>query len=52
MLNKKQIETLDSAIAHLNGYAAIIESRTGFKPVAVDNCIKELRKIKSSGYLA
>ncbi len=42
-MNKQDKKTIESAIAHLNGYASIIQSRTNYIPVAVDDCIKELK---------
>ena len=44
-LTKKQTENINDAIAHLNGYASIIEARTGYIPVAVEDCIKELERM-------
>ena len=42
-MNKKQINTIQNAISHLSGYALIVKARTGFNPIAVEDCIKELR---------
>lgn len=36
-------KTIESAIAHLNGYALIIESKTGYIPVAVNEIIDKLK---------
>jgi hypothetical protein len=44
---KKRNEIIDHAIAHLNGYALIVKARTGFIPVAVNDCIKDLRGLKN-----
>lgn len=45
IITTKQIKAIQNAIAHLNGYASIIQARTGYIPVAVDDCIKELNLI-------
>ena len=48
MKNKRQhkeLEAINHAIAHLNGYACIVQSRVGYKPLAVDECIESLRQI-------
>ena len=37
---------INDAIAHLNGYALMVQNRTGFKPVAVFDTIKELNELK------
>ena len=44
-MEKNEIKTIQDAIAHLNGYALIIKARTGYTPVAVDDCISKLKKI-------
>jgi len=44
-MNTEQRKTIENAIAHLNGYALIIKARTGYNPVAVDECIKELGEL-------
>jgi hypothetical protein len=44
-MNKQNIKTIQNSIAHLNGYALIIKARTGYNPIAVDECIKELNNI-------
>ena len=43
---KKCQKTISDAIKHLNGYAVMVKSKTGYKPVAVKNTIKKLKKIK------
>lgn len=37
--------TIQDAIAHLNGYALVVKARTGYNPIAVDDCIKELKRL-------
>jgi len=47
-LEKKHDETvqaISNAISHLMGYAEMIEAKTGFKPIAINKCIKTLREI-------
>ena len=46
METKKCKRVISNAIAHLNGYALIVEKKTGYIPVAVKDTIKDLRKIK------
>ncbi len=45
-MKNKFNKTLDSAQAHLRGYAKVMEFTTGFKPLAVLKCIKELEEMK------
>lgn len=40
--NKKK-ETINDAIAHLNGYSALLENKFSTPTLAVNNTIKELR---------
>lgn len=44
-MNKDKL-VIESAIAHLNGYALTMKSLTGFNPIAVYKNIKELKKLK------
>lgn len=47
--NSKRIkmETINNAIAHLNGYKAILETKFNILPLAVDDTIKELKELKT-----
>ena len=40
-------KALTSAIAHLNGYSNIINRKIGVKPIAVEDNIKRLKKMRS-----
>ena len=41
----KNNKIIQDAISHLNGYALIIETKTGFVPVAINDTIKELNSM-------
>ena len=44
-LTNKEKETVNGAIAHLRGYAILVRNKTGYKPVAVNENIKKLKRI-------
>jgi hypothetical protein len=43
---KKDKEAINNSIAHLNGYALVVKSRTGYKPFAVEEAIRGLKRIR------
>lgn len=48
MKNKRQTrenKAIQDAIAHLNGYATVVQASTGYKPIAVYETIEELRRM-------
>lgn len=44
-VNRHTEQLIKDAIAHLNGYALCMQTMTGYKPVAVYDCIKDLKRL-------